>query len=101
MIGRDFKFHDGENGAALAIRIKSGGKRNEFRKILKDGTVVVNLERTGEDLGRELIRFLAGELNVAEDRLQIIAGKEGKNILVSVLRMQPSEIQRLIFEKLG
>lgn len=101
MIGRDFRFHDGGKGAALAIRVKSGAKSSQIQKVLKDGTVVVSLTGHSKDVNQELLSFLALELGIDQQGIQIIAGQEGKNKLVSVLKMQPDEIQKIILEKIA
>jgi uncharacterized protein YggU (UPF0235/DUF167 family) len=101
MIGREFKFHDGGKGAALAIRVKSGAKHNKIVKVQKDGTVVVHFQGTGRDINQGLLNFLAQELGVDQNRIHVIAGYEGKNKLISVLQMEPQEIQRLILTKIS
>ena len=101
MIGREFNFHNGGKGAALAIRVKSGATHNKIVKVQKDGTVVVNFQGTGRDINQGLLHFLAQELGVDQNRIHVIAGLEGKNKLISVLQMEPQEIQRLILKKIS
>lgn len=101
MIGREFKFHNGGRGAALALRVKSGRNTSRFEKVLKDGTVVVHLTGASGDTDGELLELLARELQVAKSRLQVIAGEEDKNKLVSVLDMFPEEIQKKILDRIG
>jgi uncharacterized protein YggU (UPF0235/DUF167 family) len=101
MIGREFKFHNGGNGAALAIRVKASSKRNRIKRVMKDGTVVVHLVGPGKDINERLVQFLAQELQVEQNRLQIIAGLDGTDKLLSILEMQPSEIQRIILDKIA
>ena len=72
MIGRDFKFHDGKKGAALAIRIVIDAEEDMIRKVLKDGTVVVHLRSTQEDNHDNLLRFLSTELKIDKNRFDII-----------------------------
>jgi uncharacterized protein YggU (UPF0235/DUF167 family) len=101
MVGRKFKFHNGEKGSALAIRIKSGARTQKFKKVLRDGTVIVQLRATPGNLNQELLRFLSNELGVDKENLQIIAGEKGKKKLVSILQMKPEEIQKAIQEQIG
>ncbi len=100
MIGREFRFHHGGKGAALAVRIKSGSKNNRIKKVLKDGTVVVNLKGNKKDSNQELLEFLSRELQVEKDRMEIIAGQTGRNKLISILQIQPHDIQRIILDKI-
>ncbi|MFN2112740.1 MAG: DUF167 domain-containing protein [Anaerolineales bacterium] len=101
MIGREFRFHDGGQGAALAIRVKFGSKTRRILKVLKDGTVVVGLPGAGKDANKELLQFLANEFDIDQEKLQIIAGHEGKNKLISVLQFKPEDIQQLVLEKIS
>jgi len=101
MIGREFKFHDGKKGAALAIRIIIDSDANMIRKVLKDGTVVVHLCGTPEDPRDTLIEYLASELDIDQGRFDIIEGKEGVDFLLSILDIEPIEIQNLILEKIS
>lgn len=101
MIGREFRFHDGGKGAALAIRIKSGSKSRRILKVLKDGTVVIGFPGAGYDANQELLKFLALELGIAQENLQVIAGHEGKNKLVSVLHLKPEDVQQLVLKKIS
>lgn len=101
MVGRRFEFHNGEKGAALAIRVTQGSGVSSFSKVLKDGTVVILLERDKGDVNTRLIDFLSSELNIDRKRLQIIAGENGNNKLISIVNMQPAQIQRRILEKIS
>lgn len=100
MSGRKFKFHNGGKGAALAIRVKPGARQTRFKKVLRDGTVIVQYRAGAGNINQELIKFLADELGIAEKRFQIVAGKDGKNKLVSILDMQPDEIQQVILARI-
>ena len=101
MIGREFKFHDGKKGAALDIRIIKDSVTDEIRKVLKDGTVVVHLRGEPEDPNTRLIKYLSSELAIDESRFDIIEGKVGADILLSILDIEPYEIQNLILQKIS
>jgi uncharacterized protein YggU (UPF0235/DUF167 family) len=98
MIGREFRFHDGEKGAALAIRVSQDKTDTGIIKVLNDGTLLVNLSNDDIDIDNELVKYLADLLGVAKKRLDIIAGGEDNERLVSILDMKPSEVQTLILE---
>ena len=101
MKARDFKFHQGAKGAALAIRVKTGARRETFKRILRDGTVVVQLKGPGGDLDKKLVQFLSRELKISQSRVQIIAGQDGKDKLVSIMNMNPEQIQQAILDRIG
>jgi len=100
MADKDYKFHDGEKGSALAIRVISTRGKSCFSKIRKDGTVVVKLGPGGGDLNARLIEFVSQELKVSRSQIQIIAGSDGNNKLVSILDLKPKQIQKKILEKI-
>jgi len=101
MIGREFRFHNGKTGAALAVRIIKNSKEDMIRKVLKDGTVVVHLKGNPEDPKDQLIRYLSTELLMDRERFDIIEVKDGVDVLLSILDIRPSEIQNLILDKIA
>lgn len=100
MIGREFNFHDGEKGSAIAIRITKGKGSQRIVKVLRDGTVVIELSEKVEDIDQELIKFLSNQLGIEPKRFDIIAGEEGQKMLLSILDMNPEVLQKLILKKL-
>ena len=98
MIGREFRFHDGEKGAALAIRVTQDKTNTGIIKVLNDGTLLINLPNDDVNIDMELVEYLANLLGVAKKRLDIIAGGEDNERLVSILDMKPSKVQTLILE---
>lgn len=100
MAGRQFKFHDGEKGAALAVRVKHSKKASGFINVLRDGTIVVRLEKKPGDINQNLVDFLAGELNIPKKKFQIIAGEEGDKKLISIIDLEPKLIQKKILEQI-
>ena len=101
MIGREFRFHDGKKGAALAIRIIKDSKENMIRKVLKDGTVVVHLAGVLEDPEEVLLQYLSSVLNLDQNRFDIIEVKDGVDMLLSILDIGPDEIQKMILKMIA
>jgi uncharacterized protein YggU (UPF0235/DUF167 family) len=101
MIGREFNFHNGKKGSALAIRITKRSGDQRISNVMKDGTVVINLAREIEDPNQELLRFLSKELGIAQQRIDIIAGLERNEKLLSILDMEPEKIQELVLGRLS
>lgn len=95
MTGRKFHLHDGKNGSALAIRVTPRASQNRVVKILPDGTVKVHLrtEPSGQNTNEVLLKYLALELEITQDRLEIVAGATGRDKLVSVLGMDANTLQ--------
>jgi len=101
MIGREFRFHNGKKGAALAIRIIKNSKKNTIRKVLPDGTVVVHLKGKSEDIEGLLLHYLSKELGVKRERFDIIEIKDGADVLLSILDIGPGDIQKMILDKIS
>ena len=100
MIGREFNFHNGQKGSALAIRIISKKGDKKITKVLRDGTVVVNLEKDIEDPNKEIVKLLAEVLGVPLKRFDIIAGRDGNEKLLSILDIDPEKVQELVMNYL-
>ena len=101
MIGREFKFHDGKKGAALAVRIIKNADKDAVQKVLMDGTVVINLKENPDDAKDLLLEYLSAALHIEKERFDIIEGKDGMDMLLSILDIEPSEIQKLILDKIS
>lgn len=101
MVGRDFKFHNGKRGAALAIRLVEGGNQNKISRVLKDGTVVIEVAGKPDQPTRAMIKFLAEELDLDLTSLDIVEGKKGTDLLLSILDETPGEIQERIMSKIS
>lgn len=96
MIDKDVHLHNGEKGAALAIRVIPRARENQVVEVLNDGTVKVRLKDSGEALNEELMQFLAAILDIPEKRIEVVAGEGGRDKLVSIIDMSPKEVQKLI-----
>jgi uncharacterized protein YggU (UPF0235/DUF167 family) len=100
MVGKEYKFHDGEKGSALAIRVMYGRGESSFVKVRKDGAVVIKLGPGKEDLNTRLLAFISRELGIPRARIQVLAGNDGNNKLISILDMKPKLIQKKILERI-
>ena len=100
---RKYRLHNGHRGAALAIRVTPRARKNEITEILNDGTVKVRLMSADTDdlVNSSLLTFLAGILGVDVARLDIVAGKNGLDKLVTVTGLDTGTVQSKIIEKLS
>lgn len=100
MTSRDYHLHDGKTGAALGIRVTPCASENQISAIQDDGTLKVRLKASGseEKLNRALIEFLAQVLEIAPGRIDIIAGFNGSDKLVSIIGMDADLVQRRILK---
>jgi uncharacterized protein YggU (UPF0235/DUF167 family) len=95
---RRFKLHDGKRGAAITVRLTPRARRTEFSGILRDGTLRVRVAASPEGGAANvaLVDFLSQVLDVEGGRIEIVAGEEGLDKIVSILDMRAEEAQRRI-----
>ncbi len=103
MPNRNFRFHDGRRGSALAVRVTPRASRNEVVEVTSDGTVRIRITASPVDgeANAKLVAFLAEVLNVPKSRLEIVAGLSGRDKLISVLDMDASTVHKRIVAHLS
>lgn len=102
MTQRKFELHDGQKGAAIAIRVTPRAAQNKIIGALSDGTIKIHLtaeSAEGQD-NSMLIEFLSEILGIPEDRIDVVAGDAGKDKLVSVLDMDVDTLHKRIVENI-
>ena len=102
MTRRDFRFHDGRTGSALAVRVTPRASRNRIVEVLSDGTVKIQLTAAPVDgeANEKLVAFLAKVLGVAKSNIEIVAGMTGRDKLISVLGIDAATLHKLILTHL-
>lgn len=95
---RKYRLHDGKKGAALAVRVTPRSSHNEVVEIQSDGTVKIHLTAPAHEgkANDELIKFLAEILGAPKSHIDIVAGANGRDKLVSVLDMDAAEVHSRI-----
>lgn len=102
MTSRTFRLHNSKGGSALAVRITPRARRNEIAGILDDGTVRVRLTTTAaeEKANPALLEFLAEVLDISTDSIEIVAGRTGKDKLVTILNLDAASVHRKIIQQI-
>jgi uncharacterized protein len=103
MESRPFNLHDGKKGAALAVRVTPRASKNEIVGILSDGTVKVHLTAPPVEgkANEALLKFLAKVLEVPLRQLEIVAGANGRDKLISVIDMDANMVHKKILDHIG
>ena len=103
MVDRKFNLHGGQKGSALAVRVTPRASRNEIVEMLEDGTIRVRIAAppADDEANAALLEFLAEILGVPKSRLDIVAGKTGRDKLVSVLDMDVETAHQRIVAHMG
>lgn len=84
---RKFEITDAVGGAAFTVRVVTRATATEVVGLQDDGSLKVRLQASpagDPHANAELIGFLAGLLGVSPDRIEIVAGQNGRDKLVSV-----------------
>ena len=86
---RNFNLHNGKRGSALAVRVTPRASRSQIVGVVDDGTIKVHLasDAAEDQINIELVAFLAEVLGVPKSRVEIVAGENGRDKLISVLDM--------------
>lgn len=97
---RKHHFQNGKSGSALAIRLMYSADKNQVSQIMKDGTIKIQLTSAVNDdrKNKELINFLAGILNTSPMKIEIVAGEDRDEKLVSVIGMTAEDVQKKILK---
>jgi uncharacterized protein (TIGR00251 family) len=95
---RKYRLHDGKKGAALAVRVTPRASRNEIVEVQSDGTVKIHITAPAHEgkANEELIEFLADIFGVPKSRVDIVAGANGRDKLISILDMDAQEVHNRI-----
>jgi uncharacterized protein (TIGR00251 family) len=103
MAKREPVLRAGGHGAALALRVIPRARKNEVASILEDGTIKIRLAAPPVEgkANQSLIRFLAELLEVAPNRIELVAGASGRNKLVVISGMEAEEAHRRLLKSLG
>ena len=102
MPDRNFRLHDGKTGAALAVRVTTRANKNQIVGALSDGTIKIRLAAvpTEGQANDELIKYLSDVLGVAKSRIELVAGSQGSDKLISVLDLDAETLHRKIVESI-
>lgn len=95
---REFKITEASGGTALTVRVVTRAAKREVAKIQDDGILKVRLTSGPNDgeANRELIEFLADIFEVNERHIEIVAGANARDKLVSIEGISPEELEERI-----
>jgi hypothetical protein len=96
-------FKDGKAGAAISVRVNTRSPRTEFAGVMDDGTIKVKLTSAPIDgkANEELIKFLAGVMQIPKTNVEIISGHTSKNKLVVLFGVDSDRVNQLIVKELN
>jgi uncharacterized protein YggU (UPF0235/DUF167 family) len=99
-MGRKFEFTEVTGGAAFTVRVVTRASQTEFAGVQEDGSLKIRLiaSPAGDPAANEeLLAFLAQKLGVSPDKVEVVAGRDGREKLISVDGVSTAYVE----EKLG
>ncbi len=94
-------FRDGKTGSAITVKVTAKAARSEIVEILGDGTLKIRLAASSvADKGNEvLLRFLAEVLETSPAKLEILAGENGADKLITIIGLDASTVQKRVLKR--
>ena len=100
MSDRKFEITDARGGAALGVRVVTRSTATEIAGKSDDGTLKVRLMASpaGDPAAnKELIEFMASKLGVEISKIEIVAGQDSRDKILSIEGLSSAEVE----ERLG
>lgn len=96
---RKFEITEAHSGAAFTVKVVTRASNVEIAGVQDDGTLKIRLTENHTDgaADRQLIEFLAEKLQVNAEQIEIVAGENTREKLISVDGIKPIDVeQRLV-----
>ena len=95
---RKFEITDANSGAAFTVRVVTRASNVEISSVQDDGSLKVRLTESSDDgaANRQLIELLASKLGVDPSNVEIVAGENSRDKLISVDGITPEDVERYL-----
>ena len=103
MADRKFEITDAKGGAAFTVRVVTRATNTEFVGLQEDGIIKIRLVKSpagDPEANQELINFLAAQLGVSANKIEIVAGADGRDKLISVEGISTADLESKLGNKL-
>jgi uncharacterized protein (TIGR00251 family) len=92
---RKFEITDAQHGAAFTVRAITRASKLEVVGVQDDGSLKIRLTESpaGGAANRQLIQFMAEILEVDQDQIEIVAGADKPNKIISVKDVTPAWVE--------
>lgn len=90
------RITDAQGGVAFTVRVVTRAVNTELAGVQDDGILKIRLKASpaGDPAANEELRqFLAGHLGVSVEKVEIVAGADGRDKLVSVVGVTPDDVE--------
>jgi uncharacterized protein YggU (UPF0235/DUF167 family) len=93
---RKFNLHEGKKGSAITVHVVPGMAEKKIVEVKDDGTLVVEMD-TKDVAGKTnqlLVKYFASILDVTQDDIEVVAGSEGADKLISIINTNTDEVNK-------
>lgn len=97
MADRKFEITDARGGSALGVRVVTRAAETELAGRTEEGTLKIRLKASpaGDPAANtELVDFLANKLGVETSKIEIVAGEDKRDKILSVEGMTSVEVEK-------
>ena|ERR1041385_3828101 len=95
-MNRKFEITDAKRGVAFAVKVITRAQKNEIVGIQDDNILKIRLTASPAEgqANTALIKFLAQQLGVAENQIEIVAGADKSDKMISVSGLSTAEVEQ-------
>jgi uncharacterized protein (TIGR00251 family) len=93
---RKFEITDAKGGAAFTVRVVTRAANTEVVGIQEDGSLkirLVNSPAGDPAANQELVSFLASQLTVPAERIEIVAGANGREKVIAIEGISTADLE--------
>lgn len=94
--GRKFEITDAKGGAAFTVRVVTRATETEIVGLQEDGSLKIRLQASpagDPQANKELVEYIASKLEVPIEKIEIVAGQDGRDKLVSVEGISTDDVE--------
>lgn len=100
MSDREFKITDARGGAAIGVRVVTRAASTEIAGRNEDGTLKVRLMASpagDPSANKELIEYIAARLGVSSDKIEVVAGADNRDKILTIEGLSSQEVDAKLF----
>lgn len=96
---RKFEITDAKGGAAFTVRVLTRAVNTEVAGVGEDGSLKIRLVASpaGDPAAnKELVDFLAAQLTVPAEKIEIVAGANGREKVIAIMGISPTAVETFL-----
>jgi uncharacterized protein YggU (UPF0235/DUF167 family) len=100
---QEHNFRDGKMGSAIAVRIIPKATSDRIVEIHKDGAIIIRLKAggNGAEINKALLEFLSKIFEIPPRQMEVVAGSQRNEKLITILNLDSSIVQDRILKNLS